>query len=106
MNSFGYTNLTELLDSINHIAQYEHMKITHLHMDDFVIHIEFRRYLCDASVVEIFNRIINSIHCSQMIAQGYITEHIIEESTLVVEGDKVIMNFKVNREFDKNDYKR
>ena len=105
MSGVTFKNKNEMLDSINHRVQYEDVKIKEIHIDDTVVHLELDKWLC-TDILGVFNHIRDAIICSQIIAQGYIAEHIIKECVLDVDGDYIIMNFIVNKEFNKNDYQR
>lgn len=101
----GFKHKKDILDDINHRLQCESVKLEDLHISNNVIHIVLDKWLCE-DVIGVFEHIRSAIICSQIIAQGYIAEHILKECVLDVDGDEIIMNFIVNREFDKNDYQR
>lgn len=101
----GFKNRKEIVDGINHRLQYESVTLEELYITDNVVHIVLNKWLCE-DVIGLFEHIRGAIICSQIVAQGYIAEHILKECVLDVDGDEIIMKFIVNKEFDKNDYKK
>lgn len=106
MNGFQFRNLESIIDSIKFRLEYHGGKLKELQIDGDVVHIEFDKFVCsDNDVLDIFYWIMNSVVASQpLAAPAYVTNHMLKESTLDVEGDEIIINIIANREFDKNDY--
>lgn len=99
---FEFKNINEMIDDIHYRCDYEKVKITSMFVDNKVVHIELDKYMCK-NVPSFFNHIMSCVICSQNIFKPqFITNHIIKEATLDVEGDEVIINILCNEEFDEN----
>lgn len=103
---FEFRNINEMIDDILYRCDYEKVKITSMFVDEKVVHIELNKYMCK-NVPSFFNHIMSCVVCSQNIFKPqYVTNHIIKEATLDVEGNEIIINILCNERFDKNaDYK-
>ena len=102
MDSFEFTNINGIMKDICYRCDYENVKITSMCIDSKVVYIELDKYLCE-NIISLFNDIMSCVICSQNIFKPqYVTNHIIKEATLDVEGDKIIVNIICNEEFDKN----
>ena len=99
----GFKNKNEILDDVNHRLLCESVALKELHITDNVVNITLDKWLCE-DIIGLVEHIRSAIICSQIIAQGYIAEHILKECTLDVDGDEIIMNFIINERFDRNDY--
>lgn len=107
MNSeFKFRNLNEITESIGWRANYHDVKITSLDVTETHVHLEANKWIASENdVIEFFKHVIGSIECAQNIFKPmYVTNHIIKEYYLDVEGDEIEINAICNKEFDVNDY--
>lgn len=107
MNSkFKFKNLNQIAESIAYRANYHHIKITSLDMNERYINIEANKWIASENdVIEFFTHVISAIECAQDICKPmYVTNHIIKEYYIDVEGDKIEINAICNKEFDVDDY--
>lgn len=107
MDSFKFTNLNEIIESISYRANYHNIKVTNLDINGRYVHIEANKWIASKNdVVEFFRHVVSSVECAQNISKPmYVTNHICKEYYLDVEGDKIEINIIANERFDVNDYK-
>ena len=108
MNSkeFKFSNLNEIIDNIAYRAKYHHIQITECNVTETYVHIEANKWIASENdVLEFFRHIVNGTICAQNVFKpAFITNHMIKEFYLNVEGNEIEINIIANEEFDLNDY--